>query len=659
MRLHPRAAWAKHQAAQPNQARFPLMHTVRRRVFHALFLRRPLRALRWHALALLGWATFAAGAIYFAHFQEVVMDEGAYLYKGWLFIRGVYRPFQPYGPWTNKMPLAFFFYGAAQWLSHPGLDTGRYFSLGCGLLALAGVWVLLRRFTDAKTAALVMWMAAATTALQRMYSLAVTEGLGAALLIWALVFVLAVHPRNWQLFLGGLLAGTLSVTRINLIFVWVFVGIFTWKAYGLRRAKWAWLGAAIVPLVVYATYWPDILRLWLPWLPKVIRKQPWFPFHMPASGLGRQQAVASVPTAGTRLSALAGVLSTYPLLWLSLVGATLLAWAWRKGRQPHQRILKAVVLLTWALVVVHAWATIGRGSLLLFNFSAYLSFFAPLFLLLGGITLYYRKALPSHLGAKCCLIASTIAILLSGGVIHKSVLLDSGAALAKRLGSLTAAHLPWHAPPPAPFQDPQLFQGAVVLGILAIGIALGGSIWLWRARQSGRLGQWLREPHQMFVAALLLLGVLSPTPLFSNGFRVYDCPKEDTLAIHQTIGQQLAAVIPPHALVYWQGGEAVTPLLYLPYDVRTFPPQYNDHFNYRQGGDPATVYQWGYWNNALAQQWLEEADVVLLSKQVASNPAMQSRLRDAGFVEFRVTIPLRPCQTKDTRIAVYKRPQRP
>ncbi|NPA92290.1 MAG: hypothetical protein GXO56_01245 [Chloroflexi bacterium] len=114
-------------------------------------------------------------------------------------------------------------------------------------------------------------------------------------------------------------------------------------------------------------------------------------------------------------------------------------------------------------------------------------------------------------------------------------------------------------------------------------------------------------------------------------------------------------MIPPNAKVYWQGIEAVTPLLYLPYSVQTFPPQYNGHFNYRKGGDADTIYQWGYWNEALAQQWLHEADVVVLSKTAANKPDMQRRLQEEGFVEFGVTVPLQPCRGAGTKIVVYKR----
>ena len=79
---------------------------------------------------LAGLLTAAAFALYFiqaviyAHSMDVTMDEGTYLMKGLLFIKGIYRPFQEFGPITNKMPLSYLIPGAAQAVFGPGLRTG-------------------------------------------------------------------------------------------------------------------------------------------------------------------------------------------------------------------------------------------------------------------------------------------------------------------------------------------------------------------------------------------------------------------------------------------------------------------------------------------------------------------------------------------------------
>ncbi len=71
------------------------------------FLKRFQLANLWNALALMGILLYIAQGMYYAMHLRTMLDEGTYLYKGLLFARGDYEPFEPYGPWTNKMPLAF------------------------------------------------------------------------------------------------------------------------------------------------------------------------------------------------------------------------------------------------------------------------------------------------------------------------------------------------------------------------------------------------------------------------------------------------------------------------------------------------------------------------------------------------------------------------
>jgi len=612
------------------------------------------RVWRWYLLAAAGWLVFGAQALYFAHFQQVNMDEGAYLYAGLLFVKGVYHPFQAYGPWTNKMPVAFLLYGYLQQIFHPGLDTGRYFAVSSSMLALAGMWILARRFTNAKIAALTVWMVAATVALPRIYSFSVTESIVITLVIWSFVCILRERPRPWQLFIGGVLAGIISVTRINLIPVWLFVFLFTWKAYGLRRAAWAWTGALLAPLIVYAAYWPGILQLWAAWLPGFVRQ--WLPFDavLPSIGYGRS---ADATTLAIRLSATADALRTHPLAWLSLTCATLLAWAWRRRHGFKYQVLKGLVTLTWMLVLIHAWATIGRGGLLVFNLGIYTAFFIMLIFVIGGIALQEAEALPSGRVSGILIGLVTAAILVSGFYTNNYLLKGYLASLAAATGHTAAPLLRW-LPEVSRFRNPDILRGLLVFA--AIGAALLGFLWprLLRGwRQRTFVHWWQQRSRQARLGMLFLaLGVLSPTPFFSASFHPYDCPQHDTLALHEQIGQQLQQVIPPGAKVYWQGIKSVTPLLYLPYDVQTFPPQYNWPYNYVQQGDPDTLYRLSYWNEGLARQWREEADVIVLSKGfLLEHPDFQQFLANAGFREYLVTAPLEPCKGEISRLAVYKR----
>ena len=83
-----------------------------------------------------------------------MLDEGLYLYKGFLYASGRYWPFQDFGPWTNHMPLAFLIPGWIQRLVEPGLRTGRLYALALAALFLLAVWILARRLggTSRRTA---------------------------------------------------------------------------------------------------------------------------------------------------------------------------------------------------------------------------------------------------------------------------------------------------------------------------------------------------------------------------------------------------------------------------------------------------------------------------------------------------------------------------
>ena len=103
-----------------------------------------LARLPWLAegLAVFGGIIYSGQVWFYAHTQDSVLDEGLYLLKGYLFATGKYKPFQPYGPFTNKIPLAFLIPGYIQALFNPGLRTGRYFAIFLAVIFLVGVWIV-------------------------------------------------------------------------------------------------------------------------------------------------------------------------------------------------------------------------------------------------------------------------------------------------------------------------------------------------------------------------------------------------------------------------------------------------------------------------------------------------------------------------------------
>ncbi len=107
----------------------------------------------------------------------------------------------------------------------------------------------------------------------------------------------------------------------------------------------------------------------------------------------------------------------------------------------------------------------------------------------------------------------------------------------------------------------------------------------------------------------LVLGFLL-SPLLNIGGSQLHC-KQDLLAANEQLGAHLARVIPPDSLVYWDGGLSFTPMVYVP-NARIFPPQINDGYAYKAGGDPDTLLRFGYWNSVLLTQWRDSADIFII-----------------------------------------------
>src|SRR5688572_3614245 len=218
-------------------------------------------------VSLAGILFYSFALWHFAHIQYSVLDEGLYLYKGWLFATGQYVPFQAYGPWTNQMPLAFFIPGWIEMIFGPGLRTGRMFAFVLGILAILGLWLTARRLGGRWVAAGLVAAVLLNPAAARMVTMAASQGLVACLLAWTLFFSLGEDRKNWQLLLAGFLAGTTVMVRINLLPILPLLVLYVLWARGWKSTLWLLAGELVVFGGVHLFYWPNILQFWAKWLP--------------------------------------------------------------------------------------------------------------------------------------------------------------------------------------------------------------------------------------------------------------------------------------------------------------------------------------------------------------------------------------------------------
>src|SRR5512147_2586332 len=153
-----------------------------------------LGSLAWLpiCLALAGGVVYLVQAIDIARTKTSFLDEGLYVYKGWLFAIGKYVPFQDYGLWTNHAVLSFLIPGYIQKWFGPGLDVARYFMIVLAVITLLGLWLFARRWGGPWWAAAVVWVMALNPAEIKLYTLALSEGLIAVMLVWILVLTVGV-----------------------------------------------------------------------------------------------------------------------------------------------------------------------------------------------------------------------------------------------------------------------------------------------------------------------------------------------------------------------------------------------------------------------------------------------------------------------------------
>jgi hypothetical protein len=167
-----------------------------------------------------------------------------------------------------------------------------------------------------------------------------------------------------------------------------------------------------------------------------------------------------------------------------------------------------------------------------------------------------------------------------------------------------------------------------------------------------RRRQWTYADFGGFAAVFILLaGVgMSGSKLYGGHLTMETC-QDSVIASYEQVGEELDALIPPGAQVYYSV-KADMLLLHLP-DVAVYTPQLNAFFTYTEDldADPETLYRFGWWNPVLKEEWIEGADYILIEQRFF-DADWQSRL-DAGELEqVSVTEPVASCRGDGARIVV-------
>ena len=611
------------------------------------------RLMPWLAegLAVLGLALYGIQSFIYSHQIESTIDEGNFLYKGYLFAIGVYQPFQPYGPWTNKMPLSFLIPGWAEAVFGPGLRTGRYFAIFLGLLMMVGVWMACLRLGGRWWASAAVWIIAINPILIKIYSQALSEGLTACILVWACAMVVGKSRKVWELSLGATLSAVVVCTRQNMLPVVIFIAAYIFWQYGWRIGLISAFFSAFTLVLIHIIYWPGILQMWLPWLPQKLTP---FLNSYRLKDLGIPDALDLTTTSlNSRLFAFWEAIREE---FVPLIGA-IFAWIlWPKKidwKTPSD--FKAAVILSglfFVLTVTHALASV-TDNYCVFCFNSYLTFFIEIGLLIIVATFSNWQRKP---GIVRQLLAGLFTLLVITGVAYGAYqeaypfLLSITIPRIRGLQIQPGSTELWRMLSNKFGYSYDLLKQLVptvtglLIGIIILAAAVGYYLYI---RKKGTT----ISPGYLSLVGLFLLGiVLTPTVLLGSGNADPDCG--NVIAAYETAGRQLAAEIPPGSLVYWKGGLSPVPLLYLP-NIRIFPALLNDGYAFYQGGNPDTLARDGLWNAELSKKWLSQADFVLLEGNHSNQPIV-IQLNSSGFVQLQPTLPIVTCRT-GSQILVFRR----
>jgi hypothetical protein len=607
---------------------------------------------RWlaDAIAFAGIAAYGLLAYGQLHGQVSVLDEGLYLVKGSLFARGIYRPFQDYGPLTNHMPLAFLIPGWVQMIWGEGLRTGRFYAFALGIVTVILLWRVARREGSPGWSAVTVWAVALNASLVKIYSQAISQVLVISLLMGMLYLGLGGGRKVWQTTLAGLLAGAMWMTRINLLPVLPLLVGYLWLSHGRKAGLLAAVAGGGFVLLGHAIYWPDVLKIWAKWLPRALT-----PFLDPFRNLS-----GGIEAWGVRISggqAWGIVTDSFRKHLAPLAGAIWAAISFPgAGDKPEerQRARDALFLgsLLLVLTLLHGYATLGL-TYCPYCLMNYLAFFSPIGLVLVAIAGAHWLPRLSQ-GRRTASVGFLILVPLAAGLTFDGRLADSFLKLQLPRASLTAIR-------PGTIELGDFVNSNIglsrtdlarwlpygILSAVAFCLIVIALTFLLR-RQHQRYRRW----QGTATSALLILVLATTTISTGNTYSYYDCGL-DVIRAQESAGAYLRDKVGSGALLYWGAtGQSPAPLLY-PDQPRLFPPQLNGIYTFHLGGDPAELYRFSYWNQALAAEWLAAADYVLVDVR-SYGGWISSALVSERYDEILRSPPTNPCRP-DSAIMIFRR----
>jgi len=409
-----------------------------------------------------------------------------------------------------------------------------------------------------------------------------------------------------------------------------------------------------VLVIVHAIYWPRIFSIvWLPWIPGFIK--PLFSdFAIQLTGKSAISTISKQDLLGQITVFFEGVRFHF---W-GTVGVVA-AWIFFPKKSMWKSIdkYKAAVFLSISYIVLtalHYWAS-ALGSYCPYCFPRYIAYFLPIYLLIPVIVFSNNLIIN---GVRRNILAGLIFTVLSAGISLAAYIPISNSLLTIQVPRIKGMVIQdgttdlWRLLANKFSFSFETLQRLVpvVAGILAAVILFIVCLIILSGFRRKLDGYPLGSAA--FLTFLLIGIILAPTQLI-GGSNLSGLCGDDVIISHEKVGEVLIESIPSGSLVYWQNDISPLPLLYIK-DVKIFPPQLNHWYSRRVGGDSKILLKYGFWNQELADQWMREADYLLIADRYGTEWLNALHEEGYSFDELEPTPDTIYCRPRSI-IHIYKR----
>jgi len=597
---------------------------------------------------------------------SIVYDEGGYIARGYLLASGKYWPYADYSIPLDHMPLSFLIPGYIQVLFGPGIRTGRYFSFGLGIIALIGLWIAARKLGGNWWAAIAIWVLALNPIWIESHSLGFSQVLILFFTTWAFVFLIGETKKPWQIFIASFLAGIAGMTRLNMMPVAFLLIVYVYWQHGKKLGTISLLGAIGPILILHIIFWPGILRIWAFYFPKgLIPLIDSYKFPLQKSYIPDNFTLSGWLNNPNNLiweiiQSFWNGLERNLFIILGIVG-TIALWPSRASwKTEYQRRLAIFFLTTYLILFsMHLWAAMSGTSCGFTCFKGYLMFFTNIGLFLIIISHpYWVKKMPVWRVVLTGVLTSYFLLELEhwNSNWQRELLHGVRQILKIEFPRLNSNGVPiWGIIENVFRVESKVVESTTyTLAFWSIPLAF---VWIFIPLVNYALRKYKILPNRfgwiLFTSLLFFSGLLTPLKSIGGELNAKQC-QSDVIISHEFVGEKLQTKIPPGSKVYW-AIESWLMYLYIP-DIEIFPPQTMIHYRYISQTPGLTsdyLLQHGYWNQTLKEQWINEADFILVEGRYYKDE-WRPRVESGELSLVDITQPVEDCRGDDSRIVILQ-----